>query len=513
MRCRLYRIVLFAFVAVTSLPFSAGASPNVPLDDPSYVELARLRALGLIPLYTGGVRPLTEATVQRLLLAGGESASPNLLLPSVKGLWFAPLRRMTTRLILASDELSPYVSQNVTTNSEMAGGVEISCEHQEGRACGSGAGLIGELDSAAGYGKWVSAFSRLSLVSGTDNYSLAAAVDRLYVNGEVGPVALEAGRDVLMIGPGVHTQLMWGDHAPPFDHVRLSTAHPIKIPRIPMAVSAFYAIGRLRDPQAFHNTLADLARLQVDLFNQVEIGAAQLMQFDGEGGPPALGFGEFIVEHFTRSRGYKYYVGPDSSNRRDSLDVTYTARWARGLRAYYEIVFEDFRRQFVDMLVYDCDHLVGLELPALTREGRHGLVLEYQHNGPVSQTHTTWVTGMTNAGRAVGSPLGPNSWSLYAATRLDLPKGAVVPSLEIVRRTDAQYNFAHSGVYLVREGISESRVRLGARAWLRLRQHLRAQLRFEYEHVVSANFVPAASQNNLVLETALVWEPEIPLAR
>jgi hypothetical protein len=63
----LYGVVLFAFAIAASRPWSANASPNVPLDDPSYVELARPRALGRIPLHAGGVRPLTEAA-----LVGGE---------------------------------------------------------------------------------------------------------------------------------------------------------------------------------------------------------------------------------------------------------------------------------------------------------------------------------------------------------------------------------------------------------------------------------------------------------
>jgi hypothetical protein len=495
------RPIALLVILATLRPAPLHASPNVPLDDPLYVELARLRALGRIPLYLSGVRPLTEARVQQLLLRGGESPSPRLLLPSVTGLWVAPIRRLTTRLILANDELSPYAT---SPGSPMAGGVEISCEHQEGRACGSGAGLVGELDSAAGYGKWVSLFGRFNLISGTDEYGLSAHVERLYLDGELGPVALEAGRDVLAIGPGAHTQLIWGDHAPPLDHARIATSHPIKIPRVPIALSALYALGRLREPQTFHNTLVTIARLQADLFDQLEVGATQLLQLGGTGAPH-LSFGDFLEENFTRSR-----PEPPASNRRDAIDITYTVRRARGMRIYYEIAFEDFRKELVDMFAYDCDHLLGVELPVLTADGRHGLVLEIQHNGPFSQTHSEWLTGMTNAGRAVGAPLGPDSWSLYAAGRIDLSLGALVPAAEFAQRSSDQFQADHTGVYRTRIGIDETRLRLGARAWLRLREHLRAQLRAQYEHVWSADFVPGAERNNLVLETALVWEPEIP---
>jgi hypothetical protein len=367
-------------------------------------------------------------------------------------------------------------------------------------------GLIGEWDSAAGYGKWISFFSRLNLISGSDNYALAAAVERLYLNAEVGPVAFEAGRDVLAVGPGARTQLLWSDHAPPLDHVRLSTSHPLKIPRIPVAVSAFYAVGRLRDPQTFHGTLVTLGRLQLDLFNQLELGVAQLLQLGGDGAAP-FGFGDFIAEHFTRRDPIQAH-----SNRRAALDATYTNRWARGLRLYYELVFEDFRKELVDLFVYDCDHLIGAELAALTSGGRHGLTVEYQHNGPFSQVHTYFLTGLSNAGRAVGTPLGPDSWSLYAAARIDVPTGALAPWAELAQIASDQYVEDH-GIRRTRTGVTESRLRLGGRAWLRLRARLRVQVRAWYEHVWSAGFIAGAARDNLGLETSLTWEPEIPVAR
>jgi hypothetical protein len=97
------------------------------------------------------------------------------------------------------------------------------------------------------------------------------------------------------------------------------------------------------------------------------------------------------------------------------------------LRIYYELAFEDFRKHVTDMFLYDCDHLVGIDMPALTKAGRHGFVVELQHNGPFSQEHSYFSAGLTNAGRVVGAPLGPDSWSVYAAGRIDL-RGLAVGS-------------------------------------------------------------------------------------
>src|SRR5438445_5962644 len=165
----------------------------------------------------------------------------------------------------------------------MIGGVAFSCEHQEGQPCGQGGGALLELDSSAGYGRWVSAFTRLQFAFGANQWDVHGSLDRAYVSGQVGPVALLVGRDVLALGPGVHTQLIWGTEPAPLDQVRIQTARPLKIPRIPVTVSALYAVGRLRDPQAFHGTLVTLARLHVAIADQLELGAQQLLQLGGDG--------------------------------------------------------------------------------------------------------------------------------------------------------------------------------------------------------------------------------------
>src|SRR6185312_15383809 len=126
-------------------------------------------------------------------------------------------------------------------------------------------------------------FARLQLITGTNQWQTRGALDRGYINGQVGPIALLVGRDILSLGPGVHTQLIWGDNPAPLDQIRIQTAHPLKIPRIPVTVSALYAVGRLRDPQTFHGTLVTLARLDVAIADQLELGAQHLLQLGGDG--------------------------------------------------------------------------------------------------------------------------------------------------------------------------------------------------------------------------------------
>ena len=496
---RLRFVIALALVAVR-----ASASPTVPLDDPVYERLAVLRALGRLPAYLGGIHLLTEYDAQRYLLLAGDAPEPTLPSVTLRGFWFDPARRVTTRLALFSDEERSYSTSLRPLN--LIGGVEVSCEHNEGRPCGQGGGGLVELDTSAGYGHWVSAFMRLRLQAGSNQWSMVGALDRAYVNGEVGPVAVLVGRDVLALGPGVHTQLIWGDNPAPLDHVRIQTAHPLKIPRIPVTVSALYAVGRLRDPQLFHNTMVTLARLDVVIADQLELGAQQLLQIGGDGAIH-YSFGDFLAEHFTRTGNL---AGAGGSNRRDSIEVVYTNKWARGLRLYYELAFEDFRKQILDMFLYDCDHLVGIDMPALTRGGKHGFVVELQHNGPFSQIHSYFTNGLTNVGRVIGAPLGPDSWSLYASFRVDLPRMTLWPWFEWARLASDSWNAVeHGPIELVRRGVDEDRYRIGVRLRIPLGPRLRFEAAALYERVESFAFDPGSAHQNGGLDATLVWTPAL----
>jgi hypothetical protein len=492
-------------LALGCLASVAQASPTIPLDDPVYDELAILRAQGRLLIYAGGIRPLTEWDAQRLLQLAGAAPNASLQSLSAHGLWFTPARRVSVMLGLTRDEERPY--STMQRPEQMIGGLEVSCEHQEGRPCGQGGGGMVMLDSAAGYGHWVSAFTRLELTAGSNQWSVLGRVDRMYLNGEYGPVALEIGRDVLALGPGVHTQLIWGDNTAPFDHVRIQTAHPLKIPKLGVKVTALYAFGLLRDPQTFHDTQVQLARLAIAVVDQLELGAQQLLQLNGDGAVH-YGFGDFIAENFTRTGGQ---AGAGGSNRRDSIDAVYTIKQARGLRIYYELAFEDFRKQLGDMLRYDCDHLGGIELPALTSSGRHGFVVELQHNGVVSQSHSYFTTGLTNDGRVVGAPLGPDSWSLYATARLDLPRRiSVWPWFEWAQMSSDHYALmVHGPIVRTSTGPSESRERLGLRGRILLSRGIRIDAQALYEHVDTFSFVPGATRNNADVTATFVWMPRL----
>ena len=220
------RTTAVACAAAFCIAAAALASPNVPLDDPLYAALERLRAEGKIPPWSGGILPLTRAEMERLF-AAAKDASDLALVRSPEGFWLSAADRVALRAALVDMEGRPY--STAVRPRPMAGAVDLSCEHTEGRPCGPGAGAWMELDSSAGYGRHVSFVTRLRGMAGNHAYSAALEVDRAYVNAELGPVALEAGRDVQKLGPGERTSMMLGDHAAPLDHLRISTAHPLEL--------------------------------------------------------------------------------------------------------------------------------------------------------------------------------------------------------------------------------------------------------------------------------------------
>ncbi len=467
-----------SLVALALLAATADASPNVSLDDPVYGELAATPV-------TGGVQPLTAARIHDLL--GDPRFAPG------DG-WWVELDRVAAEAAFFHDAARPYSTP--LRPRDMVGDVDIACERQEGRPCGNGANLMSEVDGSAGFGREASTAVRLRAQRTPQGLDLA--VDRLYANAELGPVAAEIGRDVLVLGPSSRTQLGWGENAPPLDQLRLSTSHPLALTD-DLRGSLLYVVGRLRDPQTYPGNLVTIARGQLDIANNFELGMMQLLQLGGDGAPGFTAW-QFITEHVTRRDASA--TAADTSNRRIGFDMAARVAGLHGARFYYQIVFEDWRQQFADAVRYDADHLFGVEV------ARHGLTLEVLKTGGRSEEHTPRITGFTTAGRVPGAPLGPDALSVYASERRDLVWGSIAPWLEIARLSSDTYTFADSGNILhTSDGVAERRYRAGVQLQLPLRRELRLELDAVYEHVSAFAFDPTAHRDNVGATIAIVWTP------
>lgn len=494
-----------------ALPFAAGlimgsgrdalATPEVPLDDLSYAQLYRLQDLGRIPVWPlSGTRPLTEAQIQSLLIQAGQPPDRFMLAPDIQGFWVRPLARLTNRLTLAGDQARPFSTP--ARPREIAGSVDTVCEHQEGRPCGGGLHEVLEVDSSAGYGTWISAFSRLQSRTGTSGSGATGlAVDRLYASLELGNVEFTAGRNVVGIGPGRRTQLIWGDQPPPLDHVSLSV-HSLKIPHLPVVLGGTYLVGTLDAPQRFAHSLVTIARGYAEISERLCLGITNLLLLGGDGAPH-VSFGQFFEEHVTRTGPWP---GVGVSDRRVALDLTLQVRPLKST-FYTEMAFEDTRRQLISALTYDTDYLVGWAASALGRKGRHGFLVELHHTGVRSQEHGLFTSGMTSGGRPVGPPLGPDATSLYVSPRWDSESGVVSisPWAEFIRIGSDVYDFPEDSAISRRSsGLAEIRSRSGLRVLGVLQPGLWLQVDNFVEHVGNEAF-QVSKRNNAAASLTVIW--------
>ena len=488
--------IKMALVSVLVLSAAAAAaSPNLSEDDPVYEELAVLRARGELPAYLGGVRPLTEDRARQLLGRPIGVERP--------GWWVAPITRLLATASLDHETARPY--STVLRPREVTGAIALSCEHAHGRPCGEGLGLASELDASGGFGPWISASLRLRARTGTDAHTTGLDLDRVYINADLGPVTAEVGRDVLALGPSSRTQLGWGDHAPPLDHVRVATSRPLNLAGDHGSLvrgSLMYLVGRLRAPQTYPGNLVTIARGQLDIANELELGMMQLLQLTGDGAPSFTPWG-FVLEHVRRAD--KSASSTDSSNRRIGFDVATRIASLRGARFYYQLVFEDLRKQVLDAIRYDADHLTGVEIEAL---GRVGITLEWLKTGVRSQEHHPRATGFTNAGRLVGSPLGPDAQAVFAGARIEFGWGTVLPWLEVARLASDTYMFDdHGPIIRTSEGVSEVRYRAGTRVRLPIGRGVRAEVEARFEHVAREAFELGAHRDNVGATASVIWQP------
>ncbi|HEY0477134.1 MAG TPA: capsule assembly Wzi family protein [Kofleriaceae bacterium] len=479
---------LAAAIALAAAP-SAG-SPNISLDDPVYDELDQRELAGVLPPFRGGLAPLTEGRVHEL-------APETPALPA--GWWIRPIARAALRVEIVDEAERGYAT--AARPRDVAGVLALSCERQEGRPCGNGAGLDAELDAAAGHGAWLAGAVRLRAHSARDRGATGLDLDRAHVIAELGPIAAELGRDVLALGPAAHTQLGWSTNAPPLDQLRLSGARPLAVsPGV--RANATYVLGRLAAPQTYPGDLVSIVRAQLDLGDRLELGAMQLLQLGGDGAP-ALGPWDFVLEHVRRRDASA--SASDSSNRRVGLDVT--ARIADlgglgGARLTYQLMFEDLRTQLVSALRHDADHVAGVETRWLT--------LEWQKTGIRAYEHAPRVTGFTTGGHIVGDPLGPGAQAVFAGARIPARWGVVMPWAEVARLSSDTYRFGDGPIVRTGEGTAELRFRIGARARVPVGHGLEIDPEIALEDVERASFVPGARSIGAVFRAVLVWRPPTP---
>src|SRR5262249_6585859 len=133
--------------------------------------------------------------------------------------WVSPIDEVTLHASAFHETERTYSTD--LRPRDITGELALSCEHTHGRPCGHGLVTYATVDSAAGYGD--DAITRVRLLphtgTGEQLHDSGIDLDRAYVAARYDLLGFEIGRDAFVLGPPSHTQVGWGDNAPPLDHV------------------------------------------------------------------------------------------------------------------------------------------------------------------------------------------------------------------------------------------------------------------------------------------------------
>jgi len=252
-------------------------------------------------------------------------------------------------------------------------------------------------------------------------------------------------------------------------------------------------------------TRPEKIRARLDFGDSVQLGFSRLLQIGGDGAPYYGGFTGFILEHFGRTR--EGVAQGTVENNRLSFDLAIRIPELRGARLYYEIAFEDTRKAFWNSVRYDADHLVGIELADLKLGAWRRLFIELEHTGWVSQEHSVFTTGMTNAGRTLGSALGPDGTSLWLRADFEARRFVLSPWVEWLRFSGDTYGSDQArGVFVVARGPVEHRRRLGIDAQATVAPLVVSAGLFG-ERIDNADLANGSTRWSGGLRAAVTWTP------
>jgi hypothetical protein len=418
--------VLIFCVWVAGSPASAGENMvNLPVHHWVYDALGRLARMGLITESFLTLQPIRRDEAARLVAEalakrnrfepGSEWDWTDELLsrlelefqrelrgetPNVQWRWADPIEFQTTRAGLDGVERQPL-------------------ENQGGRSVSDG------LNTRLTWRGWAQAGNWAALTLEGEVRSHDPDEDLFLTEGSLKSTLffldLEIGRDRQWWGPGEHGALILSDNAPPMDMIRISNAHPSRLPWVLSNLGEWkwaIFITRLEHDRDFPRAKLGGVRLVWSPIGWLELGASRTVIFGGEGRP-----------HFTRPIDYlRILVGYGSDNEgspylgNDNLgawDVTVYLPWihsvmpsVQGAKLYLEYAGEDncvheyFRSEVRNLC--RIAPLMGLSVSF----PRSDLRLEYANNVDdviTWYTHSPYTTGYTFNGFTIGHEMGGNA--------------------------------------------------------------------------------------------------------
>jgi Capsule assembly protein Wzi len=491
------------------------SSVNVPLDHWSYRAIDTLIGFGLIRTAMLGTKPFTRAEMARLIVEASQrvdglrphqSVVAKDLLQQLHGAFRDEVRfrdgeavTVPATLLKPLDELAvQYVHLD---------GVPIRMLPESSIDASEGTPLVrnneginyrdGEnfLLTTTTYGKvwdWFSFFVQpLFTLKGDvdDDWVATARLHKGYAKGQLGYVELEFGRDAIRWGQGERGTLVFSNHAPPLDFIKISTPQPVLLPWIFQHLGLFKAetfLTQLEDDRDVSRPKVWGWRLLAKPTSWFEIGVLEATQFDGEGVPGLKA--EDILKILTFQR-----IGEEDAGKANQLlafDWRITLPFLRFTQFYAEIGFEDRG---------DIGVLAGLYVPRLTADGRTTFRFEWMRNtihidkiAGVWYTHSTFTSGFTFDGMVLGHASGGENQEFFWRLTRNLTAHAILGF-------DAAYRWRRGGRLVAGSTTQESHYEGGLDLQYFFTAAWEVDVRFAAEKVQNFNLQPDTDRENLLL--------------
>lgn len=424
---------------VVASPLTAQTTAVVPIDDPAYLWLDRLEALGVVDSAVMGQRPYSYREMGRLARAARATAARAGV--DEQRLVFALLDRLDARvaarqplvpledllLVVTGTDAVRRSPPPAATSSPPQATIDPLASRRLGDPAIRGETATLELLQRAEPSSWVAiqGRERVEARHAADGAAPAttASVLEASLRTRWRNLALSAGRQQVGWGSGAEGGLILAAHAPALDQVSLASDEPFLLP------SVFRGMG----PVAATLLLADMGPSLVRSHSKLlaykvsarptvsfELGATVENHFGGEGGRPSP-FLDRLIDFLPFVDVFRRHNYTDSTRTLDvdsdkvlGVDARWRIQRLGGATVAGEWVLDDFDiGRLASVFNYAASQTLGVIVP---RVGSPGLAvrLRVTHIGPLSYNHASLTQGMTTRNRLLGDELGPDSKGYFA---------------------------------------------------------------------------------------------------
>jgi hypothetical protein len=517
--------IVFAIIIQSSVGF-AQTSITVPVNDRVYRAIDRLVAVGIVDNVIIGQRPFTAGEVARILIEAGEN-SERLTDPVEKMMVYRLLKywkdafadqveklekggpgRWKMHFLDAISVSYDYVSgpdrglfdNGLGTVNEA---VFPLTEYSDGRHYTDGHNFSYESDhwlEGPYFVLLVHPRFQFQFVSDDREPENEAFIHQLYGRFGWRNFELEIGRDEVAWGQGENGGLMFSTNDRPLGFIKISNAHPAKLPWILSRLGEVKGTILLSNFGPNHNypyTYMSAWKFSILPSKLAEIGFYYSFIIGGDGAPN-LNAGDVARSFF----GFVPRVSKMGiSDQVGGLDFRFRIPPAWNMELYGELYFQNPDLSHPGVMFGErAAYLGGIYLPRLSNSHNMALRFEYRHTSPIIYRSFVWPDGFSIGGEVFGDPLGPAGNGVYASYYYDLGVSALFTArFAYERRGGNFYALNSDGGYSVVAGRpTEQRYRGLFSLQHEMGKVVTVKWLFGYEKTQNFNFVSGDSRNSFI---------------